>query len=240
MKSAQRLAGEIETWILSTHHEPGHFLGNEPELIARFGVSRAVFREAIRIVEFDGLAMMKRGPSGGFFAASPDGDAVTHALSVYLRYRSTAVADLYEARLTVESQCASLAATNVTEADRTQLTRVLREEEEAVDATDFTAFRSCVMNFHSSIAVLSRNGFYALVVKSLLELTEHSSPWPDGQPDGRRDSMAETHHAHVRIGQAVMDGDQALANIRMRRHTRASLAYNQAHADSGTVPSPMH
>jgi DNA-binding FadR family transcriptional regulator len=225
VKSAQRLANEIEEWVLSEQRHPNELLGNEPELIARFGVSRAVFREAIRMVEFDGLAVMKRGPAGGLMAAEPDGDAVTHALSVYLRYRRTGVSDLYEARLTVEPQCASLAAINLDSRDRATLQAVIDREGDAMERKDYEAFTECVMTFHNAIAALSKNGFYALVVKSLLELTEHLSPWPDYQPD----SMAETHHAHLRVAEAVMAGDQALANVRMRSHTRASYEYNASH-----------
>lgn len=234
MKSAQRLANEIEEWILAERLQPDELLGNEPELIGRFGVSRAVFREAIRMVEFDGLAVMKRGPSGGLMSAEPDGDAVTHALSVYLRYRKTGVDDLYEARLTVEPQCASLAAINMNSHDRAELQAVLDAEGEAMDSMQYERFTECVIAFHNCIATLSRNGFYALVVKSLGELTEHLSPWPDFEPDPA--SVAETHSAHVKVGEAVMAGDQALANMRMRNHTRASYAYNASHR-TGAITS---
>ena len=225
MKSARRVAYEIEEWILAKQCEPDQLLGNEPELVARFGVSRAVFREAIRMVEFDGAAVMKRGPYGGLRAAEPDGDAVTHALSIYLRQRKTGVSELYESRLTIEPQCASLAAANLTGRDRAGLQAVIDAESEVVERGDYEAFTACVMAFHNAIAALSKNDFYTLVVRSLLELTEHLSPWPDYQPD----SMAETHRAHLKVAEAVMAGDQALAKIRMRSHTRASYEYNISH-----------
>ncbi len=190
VKSAQRLAVEIEDWILETRLEPGNFLGSEPELIDRFGVSRAVFREAIRIVEFDGLAMMKRGPSGGLFSASPDGDAVTHALSVCLRYLQTDVADIYEARLTVETTCASQAAERINERGRELLQSILDEEQAAVDGTNRAAFPNCVREFHTAVADMSRNHFHSLVVRSLFELTEQLSPWPFDEQ--RVESMSET------------------------------------------------
>src|ERR1700722_14820192 len=157
VKSAQRLAGEIEDWVLGLRLEPGNFLGSEKELIERFGVSRAVFREAIRIVEFDGLAMMKRGPSGGLFSSTPDGDAVTHALSVCLRYLSTDVADIYEARLTIETRCAALAAARITERGRSELQAIIDAEQEAVDTGNRALYLRSVRNFHIAIADLSNN-----------------------------------------------------------------------------------
>lgn len=226
VKSAQRLAGEIEDWVLAMRLEPGSFLGSERELIDRFGVSRAVFREAIRIVEFDGLAMMKRGPSGGLFSSSPDGDAVTHALSVCLRYLSTDVADIYEARLTIETRCAALAAARLTEKGRRQLQDVIEEEQTAVDTGDRLMYLECVRDFHNVIADLSKNHFHSLVVRSLFELTERLSPWPSDLR--RQESMVNAHDAHVKIAEAIFAGDESLASMRMRSHTNASYSYNEA------------
>jgi DNA-binding FadR family transcriptional regulator len=235
VKSAQRLAGEIEDWVLALRLEPGGFLGSERELIERFGVSRAVFREAIRIVEFDGLAMMKRGPSGGLFSAIPDGDAVTHALSVCLRYLSTDVADIYEARLTIETRCAALAAARITEKGRSELQNIVEEEQSAVDIGDRALYLRCVRDFHIAIADLSRNHFHSLVVRSLFELTERLSPWPS---DLRRlESMWNAHNAHVKIAEAIFDGDESLASMRMRSHTNASHSYNKATRQSLQIAS---
>jgi DNA-binding FadR family transcriptional regulator len=226
VKSAQRLAGDIEDWILALRLEPKSFLGSERDLIERFGVSRAVFREAIRIVEFDGLAMMKRGPSGGLFSSSPDGDAVTHALSVCLRYLSTDVADIYESRLTIETRCAGLAAARITEKGRRVLEEIVEREGAAVEMGDRSAYLNCVRDFHIGIADLSQNHFLSLVVRSLFELTEQLSPWPS---DLRRiESMVNAHIAHVKIAEAIFNGDEALATMRMRSHTNASHSYNEA------------
>ena len=40
-------------------------LGAEAELRERYGVSRAVLREAVRILEYHGAVTTKRGPGGG-------------------------------------------------------------------------------------------------------------------------------------------------------------------------------
>jgi DNA-binding FadR family transcriptional regulator len=108
---------------------------------------------------------------------------------------------------------------------------VIDAESEVMERGDYEAFTACVMAFHNTVAVLSKNDFYTLVVKSLLELTEHLSPWPDYQPD----SMAATHRAHLKVAEAVMAGDQALAKIRMRSHTRASYEYNISHRSGRTL-----
>ena len=47
MKKAEIVADQIEQTIVGQRWEPGELFGSEMELIARYGVSRAVFREAV-------------------------------------------------------------------------------------------------------------------------------------------------------------------------------------------------
>ena len=74
MKKAEIVADQIAQTIVGQRWEPGELFGSEVELIARYGVSRAVFREAVRLLEHHGLAEMRRGLHGGLFIVQPDPD----------------------------------------------------------------------------------------------------------------------------------------------------------------------
>ena len=52
--------------------QPGDLVGTEPELIEREGVSRALLREAVRLLEHHHIARMRRGPGGGLFVMAPE------------------------------------------------------------------------------------------------------------------------------------------------------------------------
>src|ERR1700724_1090383 len=67
LKKAEIVADQIEQTIVGQRWEPGELFGSEVELIARYGVSRAVFREAVRLLEHHGLAEMRRGLHDGLF-----------------------------------------------------------------------------------------------------------------------------------------------------------------------------
>src|SRR6266487_6363834 len=56
LKKAEIVADQIAQTIVGQRWEPGELFGSEVELIARYGVSRAVFREAVRLLEHHGLA----------------------------------------------------------------------------------------------------------------------------------------------------------------------------------------
>ena len=72
LKKAETIADQIVQTIVSQRWEPGELFGSEVELIARYGVSRAVFREAVRLLEHHGLVEMRRGLHGGLFIRQPD------------------------------------------------------------------------------------------------------------------------------------------------------------------------
>ena len=65
-KLAAGVARRILTDVVDRGWPVGEVLGSQAELIERYGVSRAVFREAVRLVENQGVAFMRRGPGAGW------------------------------------------------------------------------------------------------------------------------------------------------------------------------------
>ena len=91
---ASVVASRIEDEVVARGWPIGEVLGSETELIERFAVSRAVLREAVRLVEHAGVARMRRGPGGGLVVSEPDRRAVVRAMAVWCSrtYRKFAVA----------------------------------------------------------------------------------------------------------------------------------------------------
>ena len=81
-KLASVVARRIEDDVVARGWPVGTVLGSETDLLERFGVSRAVLREAVRIVEHTGAARMRRGPGGGLVVSEPNRSAVVTAMSV--------------------------------------------------------------------------------------------------------------------------------------------------------------
>jgi DNA-binding transcriptional MocR family regulator len=68
----QQIADELRRLIVSGQLSEGDSLGREPELVERFGVSRPSLREALRILEAEGLISVVRGMLGGVVVHAPD------------------------------------------------------------------------------------------------------------------------------------------------------------------------
>lgn len=218
---AEMVAARIEKDIVDGGWRTGTILGSEPELIERYGVSRAVFREAVRLVEHQQLASMRRGPGGGLVVTEPDPGVVRHAARVYLRRADVTREQLFEARTALELAGVVTAADRLDEDGIARLTEALDTERELV-AEGVTLGHA--RNLHSVIAELTGNPAISLFVEVLTQLDEEmvQQRWTTEAPDVDTTARASaSHEAHEAIVAAIIAGDAPLAQHRMRRHLQA-------------------
>src|SRR5215813_9157695 len=98
----QQIADELQAMIVSGRLSEGDSLGREPELVERFGVSRPSLREALRILEAEGLITVVRGMLGGVVVHEPDERMTARTAALVLQARNVSLADVYEARALLE------------------------------------------------------------------------------------------------------------------------------------------
>lgn len=215
LKRAEIIAGQIEEDIISRGWPVGAVLGSEPELAEKYNVSRAVFREAVRLLEHHYIAEMRRGRKGGLFVIAPDPGALADALALYLQYHHVDPADLFEARQAIELTSARLAAERATEEDIARL----RELAAAPIDTSSHELAERSAEFHTAVAGLSGNPAIHLFVNVLTMLTETTLDHTPATP-----MAGQVHHAHAAIAGAIAAADGALAQHRMLRHFEAMAA----------------
>ena len=75
-KAADILANQLRDMIVSGRLTPGSFLPNERQLVTDSGLSRTSVRDALRVLESEGLISTKVGRSGGSMITLPGRDAV--------------------------------------------------------------------------------------------------------------------------------------------------------------------
>jgi GntR family transcriptional regulator, transcriptional repressor for pyruvate dehydrogenase complex len=109
-KTAEVLASRVRKAIIRGELKPGDKLPSEAQLISDFEVSRPTIREAIRILESEGLISVSRGARGGARVNALNSDMVTKAAGVALQARGATMSDIYEARALIEPPAARLAA----------------------------------------------------------------------------------------------------------------------------------
>ncbi len=167
-KKGEVVALSLSRFILSERLQPGQLVGTERELLEREGVSRALLREAVRLLEHQQIAHMKRGPGGGLFVTAPGPDAVYDMAAIYLARRATPRADVAACRLTVEAATAALAAERWDEESAAGVEQALSRGELASDAEWAIAGDE----FHAAVAGATRNKVLLLVVLVLIRLSQ--------------------------------------------------------------------
>jgi DNA-binding FadR family transcriptional regulator len=220
-KGAETVARNISRIIVADGLQPGDLVGTEPELIERAGVSRALLREAVRLLEHHHIAQMRRGPGGGLFVMSPNTGAVTEAAAIYLARRGMKLAELADLRLGVEVALTDLAAARIDDEGTAGLNEAIAEELDAEGDRTGT-----VHDLHAAIAAAAHNRVLQLVALVLIRLSR-LPPVERLAPKGRKQMSAEMLRTHQDIARAIEGGDRELARNRMRRHLDALGALMQ-------------
>src|SRR5215470_4014735 len=171
-KLAAKVADRMVTDVIALGWPVGELLGSEADLLDRYQVSRAVFREAVRLIEHKQVARTRRGPRGGLVITEPTVAAVIDAVVLYL-YRVEATLDeLFEARVVLEEIASDLAPGRLDEHDRSRL-RAFIENGSAQLRPDPRAL-------HALLASITRNPALELFVVVLNRVTMlYSSDWQD-------------------------------------------------------------
>ena len=223
-KLGEVIAERIENEIVERGWPVGDVLGSEADLIAKYNVSRAVFREAMRIVDHHGVAEMRRGPGGGLVVASPDLGAAIRGVSLNLQYQKIEPAQVHEARMALELNAVRLATERLTETGIERIKEHLTHEVEDIRHTrelDRPRGDLPTHDFHLLLAELTGNPALQLLVQIVTQVTGVQSP----RSSSLEETASEVHRAHNRIAEAVLAGDADTAERRMRRHLETVLRY---------------
>jgi GntR family transcriptional repressor for pyruvate dehydrogenase complex len=165
----QQIADELRTLIVSGKLSDGESLGREPDLVERFGVSRPSLREALRILETEGLIRVVRGLHGGVVVQSPDQRMTARTAALVLQSRNVSLADVFEARGMLEPLAAkTVASSRRRKSAANELVRLIDEEWEALEDPD--AFGPANARFHERLVALAGNQTLSILTEMLDEI----------------------------------------------------------------------
>jgi DNA-binding FadR family transcriptional regulator len=116
---AQQVAESIKRSVLDGGLAAGDTLPTEPELAQQFGVSRAVIRDAVRLLSALGLVDVRHGR--GMYITEPSADALAEALFIALRRSGASVWDVEELQQVLLPRIVAFAAERATESDVKEL-----------------------------------------------------------------------------------------------------------------------
>lgn len=213
-KLAGRAAEQIIADVMELGWPVGHVLGSETELLERYGVSRAVLREAIRLVENQHVARMRRGTGGGLVIDDPDVDAVIGPAVIYLLRVGATLDETFDTRILLEELVAEIASQRITEDDIATIRDTLERE----SAGTIANFRL----LHVQLAALTANPILELFVETFSRVANFHFNDAAALPS---DVERGVRHAHDGIARAILTNNPGLARERMQRHLRAEADF---------------
>lgn len=169
-KTAELVASQLRNKIIRNELPDGHALPSENELVAEYSISRPTLREAIRILESEGLVTVVRGLHGGARVQKPDPRQAAQHFGRILQNRRTTLGDIFTARLLVEPTCARLLAESGSKAAVKKLRELLDECRRSLN--DDVAFGAASTRFHNTIIDLSGNPPLILLMGTLNHIFE--------------------------------------------------------------------
>lgn len=211
-KASDVLAARLREMILSSGLAEGTPLPTERELVTQSGLSRASVREALRVLETEGLVSTKAGRGGGSQVRRPGGDSISRSLGLFVRSHGVRFEALLEAREAIEPAAARLAAIHRSDADLAEMTRIHQQFEAAKDAAAHTQLN---LEWHRAVMKASRNelmiAFFNAIADSVIDVSESHSLFS-------LDVHREVARVHGRVLQAIAAQDPEAAFRRMLGH----------------------
>lgn len=233
----EEIADQIERLILNNELSVGDALPPERELAAQLKVSRNILREAVSTLTQKGLLEVR--PGSGTYVVQPTFEFLRDTLDFLIRFNTSALIELAEARRSIEVEIAGLAAERAKPEDIERIMTHLKEMEEASYQPE--AYVEADIRFHAALAQAASNQILQLLLDSIrgtmreaihLLVKNHPTAWQ------------EAMKYHRQIADAIQQHAPAAARLAMRNHLDSvrtalqELEESRAAADSEKGAEP--
>jgi len=236
---AESVADELRVRILTGDGPDDYRLPTQDQLVREFGVSYPSVREAIRILETEGLVTVRRGNVGGAEVHRPDESSAAYHLGLALQARRVPLGDLAAGLRLLEPLCPAECARRP---DRAELNRLLAAniDESFALVDDGVAFTRAAREFHDLLVAFTPNVTIRHVVGSLVTLwSAQEQAWAEAMTRrGEYPCADEAAHAasvHRRIAGEIAAGQADEAERMARAHLAATQALVLERFDDAVV-----
>jgi len=188
--------------------EPSTMLPPEAVMLEKYGVGRASLREALRLLEVQGLIVIRPGPGGGPRVAQVNSAHYGRMSSLYYHMSDATYKDVSDARLVMEPVIARL----IAEQQKPEHIDTLRayvaahSDDGPENAESYDAFVDNAAGFHTLLMGMAGNPVLSLTAQSLQDilLGRTRSLFPT-------EGQERVHHDHLMIAKAIIKGEAARA-----------------------------
>ncbi|WP_206452743.1 FadR/GntR family transcriptional regulator [Aurantimonas marina] len=213
------IADQLRELIVAHGLRPGDPIASEWFQSQNIKASRGTLREALQILEFQGLITSKTGPGGGTFVSAVSPDQAIRLLDNLFLFEQPSIANIYALRKWAEPELAASVAGKLSPEGFEAMQSTIRlYEDEPTTAEEEYAQRLAELDFHEELTRHSDNPLLAFIGRFLLsllrEMTVCRAIYKEPNPGLRETGL----HYQVRLLRALKAGDPELCRMIMRAH----------------------
>lgn len=205
----EQVVAQLQEYVAAAGLRAGERLPPERELAERLGVSRASVKQAIVVLEVQGLVDVRHG--GGTFLRK---DTLNAEPVEELVARRRRLPDVLDAREALETKLAELAALRRTEADLAEIDAALESMNEQIGTG--ASGEDGDRRFHAAVTAAAHSDLLAEFMHEIAGQIAESRRESLQQPGRPPRSLGQ----HRRIAAAIRAGDTSAAVRAMRQHLK--------------------
>jgi GntR family transcriptional regulator, transcriptional repressor for pyruvate dehydrogenase complex len=220
MNVTDSIVNQIKDLVLQGKLNEGDKLPPERELMNLFGVGRPSLREALKVLEAQGL--IEKTQKGTIITGNHD-KFFSDSLMFQLYFSSAQWQDIFEARRFLEKELTYLATTRANSEDFDEIEQTIVDMEISVLENNQTEYVRSNLEFHKKIAKASKNLVLFNLYESINNLVKHS------QESGVTvyGVMNESLNYHKAIFKAMKERNAERASDLMVQHINSVEGYFQ-------------
>jgi DNA-binding FadR family transcriptional regulator len=230
LRIAESIAEALRDRILASDEGSDYHLPTQDQLVKEFGVSYPSVREAIRILETEGLVTVRRGNIGGAEIHRPDESSAAYHLGLALQGGRVTLGDLAAGLQVLEPMCAAACAERDDRLDTVvpALRANIDESAELIGAgPEFTRtarrFHDLIVGWHPNETIRYTVGSLVALWSAQEELWARSLASRDRYPSDL--DTSEVVKAHRRLLEQIEAGRAEKAEQIARAHLIATQAF---------------
>ena len=219
MKTSERVSLDIVRDIVAQGLRTGDRLPLEAAMAQQYGVSRASLREALRLLEVQGLIHLKPGPGGGPVVGSVEPSNLARTASLYFHLGGATYGQLMQTQVLLEPLCAQLAARHP---DRREIMASFIDD---IEVGEERRYRTKTVDFHRAVWELAANPVLTLLTEAVTHLVTHHVVSTMDPVELRQDILDE----HAVLARTIAAGKADQAGRLMSEHFQAQHDYYAEH-----------
>jgi len=220
-----QVAEAIKDFVVEQRLKAGDRLPGEAELIERFGMAKGTIREAMRILEAQGLIKTRTGPGGGSFVHEVSRERAVALLGNYFYFKDLTVGDIYKLRRLLEPELAASLAGKLSEealADLDTITAVYSEPSKTLEEERDQHVAS--LRFHARLAEEADNPLLGFVIDFMVRLLSDLTVYRELYAPPNTELWKRGRDYQVRLLMALREGDAGAARAIMKAHMETASA----------------